>query len=546
MSNDSQRVLRGLLRGCVAAVLCAPLAATGQVRPVQDGQALDANPRIGSYGRNIPAPAEPRFDSQLYVTGQVSGLRRFRGTVGYFGDKELHLSLPSASLGDFRRRSVGLQDALQGRTYLPTPYYERTTTMLRADDILGGRAAPGTNIPAATVPTATPLGQRLYVDALAEFYTAEALTPGRALAPPAPTSLMPSLSPGAASVLTAAAAASSLAPAPVPETTPLFAVPRTTERAELVRELYRQARRDRLVDQRIDAKVQAVPEGTPRPGEAPPAVAPTADANSPAQPAETPGGPLGTRIGQPLPDRDVFMDLMMLGLRLRQRKRAATTAPATMPATVPTPAAAPQVTWTGRLVELSEAGEVIIHGLVGKSRDPFNARMAQAQEKLRAKRYYDAADLYETAGEITPHNPLARVGVGLSLLGAGESLSAAQQLRRAMALFPPMTQSRIDLADLIDAKVIEAELAGINDRLRHADDETRRMLQFLAMFLYYNSGQDAKAKPFAEKVHAAGQSPALLRAYAQFILRDREGKEEGAARQPPKTPSKDGAESPGR
>jgi len=533
MSNDSQQVPRGLPRACLAAVLCAPLAATGQVRPVQDGRALDANPRIGSYGRNIPAPAEPRFDSQLYVTGQVSGLRRFRGTVGYFGDKELHLSLPSASLGDFRRRSVGLQDALRGQTYLPTPYYERTTTMLRADDILGGRAAAGTNIPAATVPTATPLGQRLYVDALAEFYTAEAQAPGRALAPPAPTSLMPSLSPGTASVLTAAAAASSLAPAPVPETTPLFAVPRTPERAELVRELYRQARRDRLVDRRIDTRV-----------EAPSAVAATADANSLAQPAETPGGPLGTRIGQPLPDRDVFMDLMMLGLRLRQRKRAATTAPATMPATAATPAA-PQVTWTGRLVELNEAGEIIIHGLVGKSRDPFNARMAQAQEKLRAKRYYDAADLYETAGLITPHNPLARVGIALSLLGAGESLTAAQQLRRAMALFPPMTQSRIDLADLIDAKVIEAELAGINDRLRRADDETRRMLQFLAMFLYYNSGQDAKAKPFAEKLRAARQSPALLRAYAQFILRDREGAEEGPARQPPKTPSKDGAESPG-
>ncbi len=539
MSNDSQQVLRGLVKWGIAAILCAPFAATGQVRPIQDGQALDANPRIGSHGSNIRAPAGSRFDSQLYVTGQVSGLRRFRGTVGYFGENELHLSLPSASLGDFRRKSVGLQDVLQGYTYEPTPYYERTATMVKADGILGGRAVPGTSVPAAAIPAATPLGQKLYVDALADFYSVEALRPGRALAPPTPTSLIPSLAPSAAPGTTAAAAGAPLSPLRAPQATSLFAVARSTERADLVQELHLEARRKQLVDRRIEAKVEAAADRAPPGRETTPAAETKTDATAPADQDQTRGGLPGISPGEPAPDQDAFMDLMMLQMRQRQRKRAATTTAATMAATASVPAAvAPRPTRTGSLVKLDKGGQIVIHDLVGRSKDLFNMRMAEAAEKLRQKRYYDAVSLYEAAGRTTPRNPLARVGMGLSLLGAGESLSAAHQFSRAISLFPPMTESRIDLAALIDAKVIDAELAKIEDRLRRANDETKRMLQFLAMFLYHNSRQEAKAKSLAEEVRSSSDKTALFGAYADFILRSRAANEDDEAEGSGKTPAK--------
>lgn len=543
MSNDRQQVPPGLLRWHIVAALLAPVAAMGQVRPVQSGQALDANPRIGSAGRNTRISAEPGFDSQLYVTGQVSGLRRFHGTVGYFGDNELHLALPSAALGDFRRKSVGLSDVLGGLTYEPTPYYERTTTMVNAGGILRGMAAPGTSVPTTAIPAATPLGQRLYVDALAEFYSVEALTPGRALAPPTPMSLFPSLAPGVVAGAAAGAAAAPVPEARSPEGMPIFAVPGSTERASLARELYREARRTEIVDRRIEGRIEAAADGTPRHAEAAPGGERTPDTAVAAGRDETRGGPLGTRLGEPVPDQDVFMDLMMLGLHQRQLKRTPTTAPATTAttATAPAPAAAPLPARTGSLVNLDTDGQIVIHGLAGQSEDLFNTRMAEATETLRQKRYYDAVGLYETAGRITPRNPLARVGMGLSLLGAGESLSAARQFSRALSLFPPMTESRIDLTAMIDAKVIEAELATIDGRVGRADDETARMLEFLAMFLYYNSRQDAKAKSFAEKVQASSHNAALLRAYAELILRGRQAEGGGAPKPDDRAPAKDPA-----
>ncbi|MGB2820314.1 MAG: hypothetical protein WBF17_04995, partial [Phycisphaerae bacterium] len=202
---------------------------------------------------------------------------------------------------------------------------------------------------------------------------------------------------------------------------------------------------------------------------------------------------------------------------------------------------APLPARTGSLVNLDTDGQIVIHGLAGQSEDLFNTRMAEATETLRQKRYYDAVGLYETAGRITPRNPLARVGMGLSLLGAGESLSAARQFSRALSLFPPMTESRIDLTAMIDAKVIEAELATIDGRVGRADDETARMLEFLAMFLYYNSRQDAKAKSFAEKVQASSHNAALLRAYAELILRGRQVEGGGAPKPDDRAPAKDPA-----
>ena len=74
-------------------------------------------------------------------------------------------------------------------------------------------------------------------------------------------------------------------------------------------------------------------------------------------------------------------------------------------------------------------------------------------------------------------------GMGLSLLGAGESLSAAYQIRRAIALFPPVMETRIDLSAMMDAKVLDSGIRRLEGRLGGASEDTRTMLQFLATFI---------------------------------------------------------------
>ncbi|HUT01771.1 MAG TPA: hypothetical protein VM031_04915 [Phycisphaerae bacterium] len=543
MSNESQRILRHLSGWGPLVILCGSVVATGQVQRLETGQVLDANPRVGSFGANRPS-AQPAFNSQLYVTGQVGGLRRFHGTVGYFGGDQLHLGLPSASLGGFRRQSVGLEDVLRGRLYEPTPYYERTTTAMRADDILAGRTAPGTNVPAVAIPVASPIGQKLYVDAMADFYSVAAEAPGRALAPPRPASLIPSLISPTVRGTTAGSAAAPFSPAYPAEATSLFSVPRSTDQAELAGELYQQARNRRLLDRKVDGRVEAGTDGRQRRGGERSGTAGTREAGDPIRQDQTRGGAVGRAPGGGVPDQDVFMDLMMLGQRQRMQRRQKGTAAAATTKSATAPASPGSVgAWQGSLVKVDPAGQIVIHGLAGRSNDPFNMRMAQARETLRARRYYDAAGLYESAGRTTPHNPLARIGKGLSLLGAGEPLSAAYQLRRAISLFPPMMKGRIDLASVIDAKVVEMQLADVEARLRNADDEAKKMLQFLAMFLYYNSRHEDKARSFAEKVRASARDASLLRSYAELILRASPDEKRGRSSKPGGKPTGD---KPGR
>ncbi|MCD6303402.1 MAG: hypothetical protein J7M21_00385, partial [Planctomycetes bacterium] len=137
------------------AIVIAAATSTGQVRQVQDGQTLDANPRIGSFRYNTPLPQSQAVNSQLYVTGQVRGLGYFHGPVGYRASNELGTVLPSSALMGFRRASVGLSDVLAGQTYLPAPHYDRTATTYNASQYATGQAGPGGM---RTLPATAPLG----------------------------------------------------------------------------------------------------------------------------------------------------------------------------------------------------------------------------------------------------------------------------------------------------------------------------------------------------------------------------------------------------
>ena len=70
MSRHSTMIL-----GIVAAGAFWASAATGQ-QPTQSGRALDASLRVGGSRYNSAVPINSQLNSQLYVTGQVTGLGR--------------------------------------------------------------------------------------------------------------------------------------------------------------------------------------------------------------------------------------------------------------------------------------------------------------------------------------------------------------------------------------------------------------------------------------------------------------------------------------
>lgn len=104
---------RTLFCGSLAALLA--LVATDGVRAQHrtsgDGRLLDANPRLGSGGKNNYRTRNRQLTDPLYnnllITGNVTGGRSFKGDVGYRSPYEFQGDLGSTTLSDFMRDSVG-------------------------------------------------------------------------------------------------------------------------------------------------------------------------------------------------------------------------------------------------------------------------------------------------------------------------------------------------------------------------------------------------------------------------------------------------------
>jgi tetratricopeptide (TPR) repeat protein len=547
--KDAGRTIRTVV---AAGVFLFVASARGQVVPTQDGRELDASPALGSrYNSETP---QAQINSQLYVTGQVSGLAYFHGSPGYTSGDQLQTNVPSSVQSDFNRRSMDLSQALGGQTYLPSPYYSRGQTVLGVNSILAGRAAPGSNVPIATVPSATSLGQQLYVDAMADYRTSEANRGARTMMPEVSRTLpgaQPTLVAGGAmpNVATILSTPVRLEPTMATSALPaggLFGVSGGQQQAELARELYFQAHPEQIIAQRqpqqpqgdiMDNKLDAaVPgasplgQGQPNPIAAPaqPGQPAQQDANQPSAQASL-GGSIQKLPATPVRNQDVFMDMLVTLRRDRDSRREQ----ALVAAGLAPQRAATAPIQTGpvvdALVEDQGGRSMVLHGLAGESKDRFNVQMALAGEQLRANQYYDAAYAYETASYQDKRNPLARIGRGLSLLGAGESLSASYEIERAVQMFPMLSRARIDLPAVMNAEVVRKQLELLDERVKTASPEARQRLEFLATFLYYNDQQFDKARTYAQKLIKSIQNESLLRAYAEDVLK-------AIPAQQPKTP----------
>ena len=221
--------LKGLI--VFAALILAIAEAGGQVAPTQTGRALDANYQIGSGGYNAIRRGLGGINSQLYVTGQVSGLRSFRGSVGYFAANELRLDLPSAGLDDFRRQSASVRQALAGGTYLPAAYFRRTQTSFGLRGIAAGLTIPGSDVPIRSTVSASQV-RSLYAGATARYESLVELPAARGalavpLAQPAQGKIRLIERPSAKSIVLAPSRGASF-----------FSVLRDEDRQTLARELY--------------------------------------------------------------------------------------------------------------------------------------------------------------------------------------------------------------------------------------------------------------------------------------------------------------------
>jgi len=484
------------MQGIAALISLAALtgSASAQVQQIGGGRELDANYGVGAGRINTPRIDPYRVDSQLYVTGQVTGLAGFRGRVGYTPADQLRVTVPSATLGDFRRQSVGLEDILVGSPYRTAPYYDTSRTVFGTREIVGGLTAPGSSRPIRSV-VAPEVVSRLYRDAVAGYGALPALAGSEASRATLLTGLADLTGSGATAGRLAVPSDFIRVPAGEGDVvSPPAVLPESA--AERVEQ-----RRDEFVEARVEASVDGMAQS-----ELPPVV-------REEPPAEAEGETFvlteeeAASLEQVEPGRDVYLDML---LRLRERRGDQEQAPS-------------EESTDGEqrrpgLVEI-EGEEVVVHGLAGREAHAFNIRLASAEKALREGRFYGAAEEFEAAAGLIPANPLPRVGSMLALLSAGEPYAAAVDLRGAMRLLPPLMEVRMDVGKLTgpQAEVLRRRLSQLDERLASEGGDADPLLLFVAAYAHSQLGQRQEARSYAAALTRREDPGDVVSTYARYL-----------------------------
>lgn len=529
-------MMRMLLISLTTVAVAASLA-SAQVSQKAGGNALDVNTRVGSGGSNAGSGRGTQaLDADLYINGQSSGLSSFHGNIGYTPPNQWQgKPLPSSSQSDFNRQSVTLQDVMNNRALAPAPYFDPSKTILNAGGILAGQNLPGTNVPRSTSADGS-LGKQLYIDATVQYKSLLPNPAGRVLSDPLQT---PPVSYSVAGSVASTPLPISGVPEPSaslarPGTGTLLGLMRAQDREVLARELSQLSpgRIDTGIQGGIDARAVDA-NGDPNRGGGPGLNKIDTQLNPPSPAEPLPAGPQG-RAGAKK-NQDIYMDLLQ---RLRDRRdqedlarqsrnNAAMLSDSNLIAQTTGP--------VGGLVELTGDKDIIVHSLVGASPDQINQHMADADQKLKDGRYYEAAEVYEMVAAYDSRNPLPEVGCGLAYFVAGEPLTAGMHFHNAISLFPPLMEARLDIPKMMDLAAYRAQLEILDRRLTtDRYEKIHPMLLLAGTFLHANIGQMDDARKYARKLREIAADDKLTSAYADYVLT---GKRPDAETRPATQPS---------
>ncbi|MCD4670457.1 MAG: hypothetical protein K8S14_08420, partial [Actinomycetia bacterium] len=129
------------------------VVAAAQVQPIDNRVNMrvpDASNLVGSGGYN--APVRTSFNTgNMFITGNVTGGRAFRGFSPIRDPSSLLMNLPTSRLSNFQRDSIGVGDVLRGRSQATvSPFYLRSATATSAGGFGLGRPGITSSITANT------------------------------------------------------------------------------------------------------------------------------------------------------------------------------------------------------------------------------------------------------------------------------------------------------------------------------------------------------------------------------------------------------------
>lgn len=127
-----------------------------------------------------------------------------------------------------------------------------------------------------------------------------------------------------------------------------------------------------------------------------------------------------------------------------------------------------------------------------EANDKFNQSIKLAENYVKQGKYYRAADAYSVALAYKPDDPLAYAGKSHALFAAGEYVSSALFLSRAIEIFPEYAGLEIDLPamlgdrDRLESRVVDVE--------RWVEKSDAAELRFLLGYIYFRADRPESAK----------------------------------------------------
>jgi len=154
------------------------------------------------------------------------------------------------------------------------------------------------------------------------------------------------------------------------------------------------------------------------------------------------------------------------------------------------------------------------------SNDKFNQHIRAGEEYLKQGRYYRAADVYTLASVYKPSDPLAYAGKSHALFAAGEYMSSALFLSRALEIFPEYARFKVDLVAMVgDRDKLENRIADVEEWLKISGAGE---LQFLLGYVYYQMGRLERAEEANEAAYEKMPDSPAVAALKKAIDESRE------------------------
>ncbi|UCG17782.1 MAG: hypothetical protein JSV19_07070 [Phycisphaerales bacterium] len=509
----SKRIAAGLtLTSAVslAGVLVVGASVEAQSQRPLPGNAIDASNQVGSGGINSPMPTYAFNAANLFVTGNVTGGRQFRGFSPVRDPSSLFAPMATSSLSGFRADSLSLSDVTAGRTnYQANPFFPASRTVANAGAISQGLTQPGSSIPLTqyinpnratagpawpgvvlpyaeslgvapmgAIPSALPTGTNPYAANPHSYLQRIDEPQGRALAQ------SPLFGPTALGRFTPSGAdAAWFFPSLEPPLTAPQGAAASASAAGRRLEAYLRGDRDlispldlapRISGDRgdvADSSVESLSSG----GGVATVGSSTTHFGAPAETtlrglAEAEPTAAASVLYAPV-GRSVYEDFVGAVTWLRSAGDQAGGTPA--------PGAPPDV-----LQDFAAAAEQArtligqtVRSYAGHDDSTVNRYVIDAERFVRQGDFYRAAGMYSVAATLDRDNPLVHMGHGHALLFAGDYLGAVHHLTRGIRLFDDIAYFGIDLVEFIsDPMVLDVRRADLERRLERQENYQLRFL----------------------------------------------------------------------